>query len=313
MQSPSETVLLQDGSRVRIDGLQAKPELNGRTGVVYGAFNQESGRWAIHIDANDASPATQISVRPANLKILPGISTSPRHTAPRASDSDAVEGVAGQIHQLSTCASTVSVAESDQSLTSLAAPEAPPPPCAAVVQDGSRVRIEGLQAKPELNGRTGVVYGAFNQESGRWAIHVDADGASPACQAAIRPSNLKLIPCRNFSTEWEDEEGRVWPKNVDFSRECAKGHALAPLGDCCGDGGGVRLMCRLCHSFCARDSDAAASWLTCSVDAGCCGGYAVCCSCASAPSSAAVVCAGSDDLCTLVSCIFDCCMMKLLT
>jgi hypothetical protein len=74
MQSPSETV--QDGSRVRIEGLQARPELNGRTGVVYGAFNQESGRWAIHVDANDASPATQISVRPANLKILPAVAST---------------------------------------------------------------------------------------------------------------------------------------------------------------------------------------------------------------------------------------------
>jgi hypothetical protein len=41
-----------------------------------------------------------------------------------------------------------------------------------------------------------------------------------------------------------DEGGRVWPKNVDFSRQCAKGHALAPLGE----RGGLankRLMCRL--------------------------------------------------------------------
>ena len=66
MQSPSETVLLQDGSRVRIDGLQAKPELNGRTGVVFGAFNQESGRWAINVDADGASPACQAAIRPFN-------------------------------------------------------------------------------------------------------------------------------------------------------------------------------------------------------------------------------------------------------
>ena len=99
-----------------------------------------------------------------------------------------------------------------------------------------------------------------------------------------------------------DEGGRVWPKNVDFLRQCAKGHALAPLGDCGGDGGGMRLMCRLCHSFCRRDSDEAASWLTCSVVAGCCGGYAVCCSCARVPSAAAAVTsAGSGDFCTLVS------------
>ena len=99
-------------------------------------------------------------------------------------------------------------------------------------------------------------------------------------------------------------------KDVDFSRECAKGHALAPLGDCGGDGGGMRLMCRLCHSFCARDSDDAASWLMCSVSTACCGGYAVCCSCTRAPSpAAAVASAGSDDFCTLVSFSGECCMM----
>jgi hypothetical protein len=35
----------------------------------------------------------------------------------------------------------------------------PPTPSAAAVREGSRVRIEGLQAKPEMNGRRGVVRG----------------------------------------------------------------------------------------------------------------------------------------------------------
>ena len=174
-------------------------------------------------------------------------------------------------------------------------------PAALSMQDGSRVRIEGLQAAPEMNGRTGVVCGAFDQESGRWTIQITADGARLACRGTFRPANLRLMPSHNFSTEWLDEDGRVWRKNVDFSRECAKGHALAPLGDCGGDGGGMQLMCRMCHSFCARDSGHAASWLACSVVAGCCGGYAVCCSCARAPCAAAVVSAGSDDFRTLVS------------
>jgi hypothetical protein len=133
---------------------------------------------------------------------------------------------------------------------------------------------------------------------------MDADGTRAACRGTFRAANLQVIPSHDFATEWVDEEGRVWPKNVDFARECAKGHALAPLGDCDGDGGDMRLMCRLCHSFCGRESDEAASWLTCSVVAGCCGGYAVCCSCVRAPSAAAtVVSAGSGDFCKLVSCV----------
>jgi hypothetical protein len=98
------------------------------------------------------------------------------------------------------------------------------------LQQGSRVRIEGLQAKPQLHGRTGVVC-AFDQETGRWTVDLVADGARPACRGTFRAAHLRLIPSHNFSTEWVDEGGRVWPKNVDFSRQCAKGHALAPLGE----------------------------------------------------------------------------------
>jgi hypothetical protein len=174
-----------------------------------------------------------------------------------------------------------------------------PAPAAASLQDGSRVRIEGLQAKPQMNGRTGVVCSAFDEKTGRWTVDVTADGAKPACRCSFRAANLRLIPSHNFSSEWVDEGGRVWPKNVDFSRQCAKGHALAPLGK---RGGltGVKLMCRLCHCFCERDRDDAASWLMCSEDASCCGEYAVCCSCARLPSAAAAACLDSDDFRTLV-------------
>ena len=162
--------------------------------------------------------------------------------------------------------------------------------------------------------RTGVVCGAFNKDSGRWTVQIDADGVRSAFRGTFRPPNLKVIPSHTFGTEWVDEEGRVWGKNVDFSRQCAKGHALALVGDCGGDGGGMRMMCRLCHSFCGRNSDEAASWLMCSVVTSCCGGYAVCCSCARASSASAVVAsAGTVDFCTLVSCGVACCMMWRLT
>jgi hypothetical protein len=428
MQQPSETV--QDGSRVCIEGLQAKPELNGRMGVVRGAFRQASGRWTVEIDADDKGPNVQVSMRPANLKVWLG-------TCPPVRESDALSHasvpnvdpkLAGQIPQLSSqpslqsplahswheaaallsisckakftflkgllqgreishefdgsatvaqlkkflteshqaCDSSQSLVlvwdeqcqklnDDDQVVSSLglnismtvnvvkkresaaavagasfacdtesvhslippSTSAAPSPPSAASLQEGSRVRIQGLQAKPELNGRTGVVCGAISQESGRWTVQMDADGARAACRGAFRAANLQVIPSHNFGTEWVDEDGRVWLKNVDFSRECAKGHALAPLGDCGGDGGSMRLMCRLCHSLCGRDSDEAASWLTCSVVAGCCAGYAVCCSCARVPSAAAaaaaVASAGSGNFCTLVSCGVESCMMWRLT
>jgi hypothetical protein len=48
-------------------------------------------------------------------------------------------------------------------------------PSSAAVREGSRVRIEGLQTKPEMNGRRGVVRGGFNVQSGRWTVEVAAE------------------------------------------------------------------------------------------------------------------------------------------
>jgi hypothetical protein len=253
---------VQHGSRVRIAGLHANPHYNGRTGAVCSGFDQESGRWTVAVDASDAEPAFQIEISPANLTLLPDIDLPQLPSAP------------------------------------LVAANMNTPPVPAV-QDGSRVCVAGLQAAPQMNGRTGVVRGAFDQQTGRWTVDLAADGTGPACCGTFRPANLRLIPSHNFRTEWVDEGGRVWPKNVDFSRQCAKGHALAPLGD---RGGltGVQLMCRLCHCFCGCGCEEASSWLVCSEDAACCGEYAVCCSCSRSPSAAAAACSDSDDFHTLV-------------
>ena len=60
----------------------------------------------------------------------------------------------------------------------------------APVKDGARVCIEGLRAKPELNGRTGTVRGACDTTSGRWIIELD--GTEVSCHISVRPSNLKV-------------------------------------------------------------------------------------------------------------------------
>jgi TPR repeat protein len=61
------------------------------------------------------------------------------------------------------------------------------------LQEGSRVRIENLQASAAMNGRSGVICSAFNRESGRWIVQLDADGANLPCRLSIRPANLKAI------------------------------------------------------------------------------------------------------------------------
>jgi hypothetical protein len=259
------------------------------------------------------SPRIQMQpqpVIPVHASLAPAAHVSPSDLTPtiiHVTNCD-VAGLAPSLPTSAAAAASGVVAAPTPSLAKVAAPA--PAPAAATVQQGSRVRIEGLQAAFEMNGRTGVVCGTSSQECGRWTVEIDADGTRAACRGAFRAANLQVIPSHNFGMEWVDEDGCVWRKNVDFSRECAKGHALAPVGDCGGDGGGMRLMCRLCHSFSGVDSHEAASWLTCSVVAGCCGGYAVCCSCALAPSAAAAVpSAGSDDFCTLVSFGVECCIL----
>ena len=177
----------------------------------------------------------------------------------------------------------------------------PSPSVAPTLQHGARVCIQGLQAKPQLNGRMGVVYGCGAPDSTRWVVDVEADGAKPACRGSFRAANLRVVASHNFGTQWVDQDGNVWPKGVVFSQQCAKGHALAPQGRCGRNRGGSQLMCRLCHVFCSSETQEAAGWLLCSVDAGCCGHYAVCCSCSSAPNASTVACTSSDNFCTLVS------------
>jgi hypothetical protein len=175
-------------------------------------------------------------------------------------------------------------------------------PVALTVEQGLRVRIEGLQTTPEMNGRTGMVCGAFDRESERWAVDVDAEGARPACRGTFRPRNLRVIPPHNLATEWLDEDGRVCAKNVDYATQCPKGHALAPFV-CSGDPqpqqtSGADVICRVCHGSTQRQH--ARNWLVCSV-AACCGGYAVCAGCVIELGRArGAAAASADDFCMLV-------------
>ena len=175
------------------------------------------------------------------------------------------------------------------SAASPCAPLVTPSSAAVPLREGSRVRIEGLQAKPEMNGRTGVVRGALNAQSGRWTVEVAADEVGPANVGSFRPANLSVIdvctssappsPAFNVATEWLDELGCVCPKAVDYASQCPKGHALLTFaGGGCG-ASAQRVMCRICHIL--AESKQAAQWLVCSV-AGCCAGYAVCDGCVSA-------------------------------
>jgi hypothetical protein len=272
---------LQEGSRVRIENLQASAAMNGRTGVICSAFNRESGRWTVEVDADGASLPCRLSIRAANLKAI------------QTSSADAIP----TRHHDNIASVSTSAADSGSADGLNADPAYAPAP----LQEGSRVRIENLQACAAMNGRTGVICSAFNRESGRWTVEVDADGASLPCRLSIRAANLKAIQTSsadaipNFASQWMDEDGRVWAREVDFLRQCPKGHALTKFHRDVFDVNAKQLLCRICHTTCLCNSDCAAEWNVCSVVSGCCFGYAVCSSCASASSVAAAPSTGAGD------------------
>ena len=65
---------------------------------------------------------------------------------------------------------------------------------APTLRAGSRVRLDGLESKPEMNGVEGVAV-EVDDESGRWTVEL-ADGR----RVALRPANLVIVG------EGEEEE-----------------------------------------------------------------------------------------------------------
>ena len=53
---------------------------------------------------------------------------------------------------------------------------------------GARVALIGLQAKPELNGATGVVM-SFSEATGRYAVQLDTGGEP----VMVKEANLKRV------------------------------------------------------------------------------------------------------------------------
>lgn len=157
-------------------------------------------------------------------------------------------------------------------------------PEAMELQQGIRVVVTGLVAKPEMNDCTGVICDAFDELSGRWTVRIES---SPPSFGAFRPVNLKQIPPMNQEKEWLDEYGRQCSKIVNYAAQCPKGHSLVPSSPVTCQSQ-LALLCRICHRF-------APPRLRCSVK-GCCGGYAVCGSCADSVVHESASCATGDDL-----------------
>jgi hypothetical protein len=290
----SHPATIQEGARVRIEGLQAKPHLNGLAGIVSGAFNRESGRWTVEVGAHGANPAFLGSFRPANLRCLEPAAPAATATAAaslkmplpikitqhgksttlhskRDGKDFTIEMPTRHFRQLepllaSMCARNPGISQFYGVENACETRDA--------LKEGMRVRIEDHREQPELNGMKGCIT-QVDVAGGGVSVRMDPHATQPALDVIVPRTKLKAIPKHNLSTEWVDENGVVCPKNVNFARQCPKGHEL---GSACSS---AQRLCRMCHCY-SRGCDEACGWLVCSVVEGCCGGYAVCDKCSAA-------------------------------
>lgn len=234
-----------DGSRARIDGLQADPPLSALTGSTREAFVEAGGCRTVRLEGSAAAASCEAPTR--DLEML--------------SDTDSAHANASSISALNRTVSH-DAAGRDTPAASVSTQSAPPPAAAAAsseLQQGARVLITGLRAKPEMNDCTGFICDAFNPLSERWTVQVDS---SPPTCGSFRAVNLLRIPALPLATHWLDELGRQCAKSVDYSRQCPKGHALVPAPAAALQQPPV--LCRLCHRL-------ASPQLVCSTKS-CCGG-----------------------------------------
>ena len=83
---------------------------------------------------------------------------------PRFGGHESIDQVLARLAQVPKAPPPMPSSEPAFAAAASAAP-APVPGPACRLAPGSRVRIEGLQGRPEMNGRTGVICGALQQAS----------------------------------------------------------------------------------------------------------------------------------------------------
>ena len=65
-----------------------------------------------------------------------------------------------------------------------------PPPSASPIPIGTRVKLHGLKAKPQLNGQYGIVVG-YVLSSGRCTVVLEDARGETKTKMSIKPENLK--------------------------------------------------------------------------------------------------------------------------
>ena len=161
-----ELVALDLVRRVRVVGLQARPELNGRRGIRCGkpthTCKYPAGRWPISVGGE------RVLIKLENLR--PDPDDSEDEDGPDA-HAEAMEAINAHAH-----------------LLHVEVPKKADPPAFA---PGARVRISGLKSKPELDGVEASVLG-WHADKERFAVRpVRAAGSS----LLIRRANLERSAC----------------------------------------------------------------------------------------------------------------------
>lgn len=148
---------LARGGRVRIEGLQARPELNGQEGTLV-RFIESSERWQVKL--NDSSDGSTLSLRPANLQCLVA-------TGGNTEGCDEDEAARADGADLRSRAVALGA--------------------------GSRVRLAGLKARQELNGRFGLAL-SFDLAKSRWRVALQ--GLPHESYILLKADNLEVLPHR---------------------------------------------------------------------------------------------------------------------
>jgi len=176
---------LAAGDRVRLVGLQAKPELNGLLGTCVDT-DEYGERWEVRLDDAGSTTSRTRTLKPANLQRVVVESRSPQQP-----------GLAGAEWGKETGAVQKTVG------VSLEAPrgDAGPPTASsdASIVPGSSVCVRGLQGRPELNGQVGTVV-QWDDSEARWKVRME-DGSGKM----LKPANLQVRTVSDHTAQFGNE------------------------------------------------------------------------------------------------------------
>ncbi|CAE8656836.1 unnamed protein product [Polarella glacialis] len=146
---------IEAGERVRVGGLKARPDLNGCLGTVV-EWDQGEARWKAEAAARSAVVSsdnflmTQVLMDDGSRRML-------RSSNLELSSASAV-----------TASVPPPMSSSSPAVGSAAMPSGP----AASIAPGGRIRVGGLQARPDLNGCLGTVLN-WDETEDRWKVRMD--------------------------------------------------------------------------------------------------------------------------------------------